>query len=260
MQHYSLSDINELFNLRLQQQIEGKLVKGYTYKLGNPNAILQAAGIPDLPIELQALRLSDKSMQENHPFDLSEIKNLPTALQDPMAIFEYGDKSKAVNLITELEYNKEKFLVGLFIQPKVLGNVLQINAIRNIFPKQTLSIVNWVNTGKGLYYNKEKVLNFLDQQRTNPADVAFGLPEKQAQQENLKPLKLFDDSNVKKFTKQRYNSADISNLFKQATKIIQDFENPIIQSNKIKTENNQVMPLTLNPRKDSEEKPCGFKR
>jgi len=49
----------------------------------------------------------------------------------------------------------------------------------------------------GLYFSKEKVLNLLDQQRINPADVAFGLPvsipatqagtEQQAQQGSSKP-------------------------------------------------------------------------
>ncbi|MDR1883457.1 MAG: hypothetical protein LBR26_11855 [Prevotella sp.] len=72
--------------------------------------------------------------------------------------------------------------------PKALQNpfAVLINSIRGIFPKDTHEWVNWINQGKGLYFNKEKVLNFLDQQRINPADVAFGLPDNQAQQENSK--------------------------------------------------------------------------
>jgi hypothetical protein len=45
-----------------------------------------------------------------------------------------------------------------------------------------------------MYFNKKKILDFLDQQRINPADVAFGLPKNQVQQENLKLSKSDFDS------------------------------------------------------------------
>jgi hypothetical protein len=60
--------------------------------------------------------------------------------------------------------------------------------------KDTYEWVGWVNQGKGLYYNKNKVLNFLYQQLENPADLDL--------QESLEP-------------------------YVSAVKIIQDFENPI---------------------------------
>jgi len=47
--------------------------------------------------------------------------------------------------------------------------------------------INWIKQGKGLYFNKEKVLNLLDQQQMTPAEVAFGLPAEQAQQGDSKP-------------------------------------------------------------------------
>lgn len=68
-----LEAINEQFYEALQKQIDEILPKGYVYNLGIPNDILHSSSIPNLPIELVASRLSDKAMQENHPFDLGEV-------------------------------------------------------------------------------------------------------------------------------------------------------------------------------------------
>ena len=73
----SVKDITNRFNVELQQQIDGTLPKGYVYSLGMPGDILRSAGLPNLPIEMSSFRLIHKSNQENHPFELKEIKNLP---------------------------------------------------------------------------------------------------------------------------------------------------------------------------------------
>ena len=49
--------------------------------------ILLNPGLPDLPIQLNSSRLRAKSKQEEHPFDLSEIADLPLAIQNPLAVF-----------------------------------------------------------------------------------------------------------------------------------------------------------------------------
>jgi hypothetical protein len=193
----NLEAVNTAFNEELEKQIKGTLPKNHTYNLGTPLGILQSVGMPDYAIELQSSRLNAKSTQENHPFDLSEVKDLPKAIQNPLAIFAYGDKSKALNIITEIEHNGKKFLVGISMTPDADGEKLLVNSIRTVFPKDTREWVNWINQEKGLYFDKEKILNFLDQQQINSADVAFGLPENQVQQESLesaaKIIKNFDN-------------------------------------------------------------------
>lgn len=196
-----LDAVNERFNEELQQQIAGTLEKGHTYELGMPSGVLLSTGISYKPILLRADRLLEKATSFGHDFDLSEVKDLPKAISNPIAIFEYGDRRKSQNLITETENNNgKKFIVGISITPTVKGVVLDINSVRNVFPKDTHEWIYWVLQNKGLYYDKKRLLSFLDQQRTIPADVAFGLPENQAQQENLEA----------------------------ATKVIENFENPSI--------------------------------
>jgi hypothetical protein len=109
--------------------------------------------------------------------------------------------------------NGKKFLVGISLNPKISGKNIEVNSVRNVFPKDTHEWINWINQGKGLYYNKEKVLNLLDQQRINPADVAFGFPERnQVQQEKSKLSELALNS---------------------AAKVVKEFQNPKISEEKI---------------------------
>lgn len=218
------NETNEKFNNELQQQINGTLPKGHVYELGNPSEVLLSAGLPNLPIEMAASQLAYKSSSGKHDFDLSEVMDLPNAISNPIAVFEYGDKKKAQNILTILEHNGDHFLVGMFIRPTVKGRVLEINSIRNVFPKNGVSIVRWIAGGKLTYADKKELLNFLDQQRTNYADVAFVLPDEQVKQEKAE----VQDSVVKSKSNQQYNSADVRKLFNLAANIIRSFENPSI--------------------------------
>ena len=95
------------------------------------------------------------------------------ALQSPVAVFAYGDKAKAQNIIVEITSNGKNFLVGLSLNPEVGGRVLDINSIRNVFPKDTAEWLRWVQDGKLLYADKEKVQALIDQQRMTFADVKY---------------------------------------------------------------------------------------
>ncbi len=166
-----LHRINERFNEQLEKQINGILPKGYIYTLGFPNDILRAAGFPDMPIELSSTRLAEKSLQRNHQFDLSDVQNLPEAIQDPLGVFEYGDKSKAENVIVGLDREGKHFVIGVFFNQK-RGSV-EISSVRGIFNKNNAEWLNWISQGKAVYLNKEKIQALIDQQRTNLADVAY---------------------------------------------------------------------------------------
>ncbi|MDD5962268.1 MAG: PBECR2 nuclease fold domain-containing protein [Bacteroidales bacterium] len=101
---------NERFNNELQQQIDGTLPKGHIYKMGMPGKILLSAGVPNMPIEMSSTRLEEKSKQDNHPFEISELKNLVKELQSPIAVFKYGNNAK--NVIISIDYQGKQFLVS----------------------------------------------------------------------------------------------------------------------------------------------------
>jgi len=201
-----MNTINGQFNSDLQRQIDGTLPTRHIYKLGSPGSVLRSIGMPDYPIELKASILSRKANDSRHPFDVWDVRDLPRAVNDPLAVFSYGDSKKMINIITEIKRDGKNFLVGISLNPAVKGEKLEIHSVRNVFPKDTIEWINWINQNKGLYFNKEKVLNLLDQQRMNAADVAFGLPvsipaprgetEQQAQQGSSKPKLLLSKSDI----------------------------------------------------------------
>ena len=162
-----LQEVNERFNEQLQAQIDGTLPKGHVYSLGMPSDILQSAGIPKLPIELTASRVSLKSGQEKHPFPIKILSNLPQMLQKPIAVFHYGDK--AMNVIVEIEYEGRDLLVGLVLNQD--RNGIEVNDVRGLFPKDTAKWLNWITQGKAIYLNKEIIQTKITQQRTNLAEV-----------------------------------------------------------------------------------------
>lgn len=166
-------EINERFNKELEQQISGNLPDGHIYRLGKPGNILRSTGVPNLPIQMSAKRLMEKATKYGHDFDLAEVHNLVNELQTPMAVFSYGDKDKMQNIIIGIESNGNHFIVGLSLNPVIKGKKLEINSIRNVFPKQNAEWLNWISQGKLLFVDKEKVQALITKQRTILADVDY---------------------------------------------------------------------------------------
>ena len=167
----NIENINFKFNEELSQQISGILPKGHIYELGHPFDILLSTGFPDLPIELSSTRLEEKSKQNNHPYEIIEVRNLVLALNDPIAVFLYGDERKAQNVIVELKNDNKNFVVGIFFNQSVKGNI--ISSVRGIFNKNNSEWLNWITQRKALYLNKKKIQILIDQQRTDLADVEY---------------------------------------------------------------------------------------
>lgn len=163
--------VNENFNSELMQQIAGTLPKGHIYYLGMPCRILVDCGFPELPIELSSTRLEEKSKQRNHQFDIIDVKNIVNALQDPVAVFRYGDKEKSQNVILDIRRDGKNFVVGIFFNQTYRG--MSVSDIRGIFNKNNAEWLNWIAQGKTLYMNKNKIQTLINEQRTNLAEVAY---------------------------------------------------------------------------------------
>ena len=187
--------VNERFNEELERQIAGELPKGHVYSLGRPSEVLLAAGIPDLPIELAASRLSDKSMQDNHPYDLSEVKDLPQSIQAPMAVFRSATHIGSFVVMTEIEHRGRNFVVAIEANRK--QGRIEVNSIRSIHYRRTNAhIANWIAEGLLEYADKKRVAEW--------------------------------------FSKQRYNSADVRKLFNHAANIVKEFENPAVDGENVR--------------------------
>jgi hypothetical protein len=182
-----IEKLNAKFNEQLQRQIDGTQESGFIYQLGNPSSILLSAGLPNLPIELASNRLKNKSQQENHPFALSEMKDLVKSIQKPLAVFRSATHIGSFVVLTEIEHNGKNFVVA--IEANSQKGRIEVNSIRSIhYRDSNTNITNWISDGLLEYVDKEKMSEW--------------------------------------FSKRQYNSADVRKSFRHAAKVVQNFENP----------------------------------
>jgi hypothetical protein len=168
-----LEQVNTTFNEELERQAQGTLPKEHVYQLGHPGGVLQVAGVRDLPIRLSANRLALKASPDyrrNHPFDIRDIKNLPQALNHPIAVFDSATVEGSKVILTELQSNGNNFVVAMSVRRSSDGASIdaEINDIRSIYPKDyKKGIIDWVNRGYLKWVDKEKMKNFLSTQWSN---------------------------------------------------------------------------------------------
>lgn len=160
-----------LFNKELQLAIDGKLPENHIFSLGVPGEILQRCGFPKgQRIEMSLSRLKFKASLSRHPFELNDIFGLEKALQNPVAVFEYGNKAKSQNVVVNIKKGEKNFLAGIhFNQVK---NNFDISTIRTLYPKENIEWLNWIAQGKLIYGNKKELQALTAQQRMNVADVS----------------------------------------------------------------------------------------
>ena len=169
--------VNTRFNDDLQRHIDGTLPKNHIYKLGNPGEILLSAGIRDLPIELNADRLAYKaSVNYHHPFEIACLKDLPNAINNPIAVFDDVRKDGGKVILTELQHNRNNFVVAMNLRKssddRITGT--ETNTILTVFPKdQFHGVIGWFNSKDNLlrWVDKEKALHLIT---TQPTDLAAG--------------------------------------------------------------------------------------
>jgi hypothetical protein len=167
----TLKIVNGNFNERLRPIINGANTDYNPLALGRPSQTLLNAGVPDLPIEMSVQRLIDKKLQANHPFRLVSVVHMPEFLSDPIAIFQSKTRLECKVVLTEMESESVNMVVVIEInRPK--GSFL-INDIRSVYPKDNIvDILRWiVQDGLLEYADKEKVLNWIDKQQSNSAEV-----------------------------------------------------------------------------------------
>ena len=237
---------NDRFNEELEMQVKGELEEGHVYKLGMPSEILLSTGVPNLPIQMSAQRLKDKATKFGHNFDIAEVKDLVNAIQKPIAIFEYGDRNKSQNLIVEIQKDGKNFIIGLSLNPVVKGKALEINSVRNVFPKDNAEWLNWISQNKLLYADKEKIQALIDKQQTNLADVNYlNLDDVAKKVKDFENPKLFDgkisevdkkgsDStdrsvreNPKNEDKPRYSRKPGESIFDYASRVSEDVDRSV---------------------------------
>lgn len=160
-------DINAKFNIRLAELVKNPDQKDKVLHLGRSSKFLTDGGLADAEIILEFDKLAHKSKEgykHEHPFDISDIKDLPKAISSPIAVFDNTNgKNDGRVILTELKKDGRNFIVAVktSAQNRRGGIVLEVNQITTLFPKDAKGIVYWFNSGKATNIDKEKALRFI---------------------------------------------------------------------------------------------------
>ena len=93
------------------------------------------------------------------------------SINDPIAVFTYGQITKAQNVIAEIEKDDKKFVVGVHFNQQRHGAI--VSDIRGLYNKENAEWLNWIAQGKTLFVNKAKIQDLIAKQRKNLAEVSY---------------------------------------------------------------------------------------
>lgn len=184
---YNQNTANERFNEELESLTEEN-AREVQLDCGRPNDILLSCGIENKPIRLYGAKLISKA--KKHGYDYHDIKNLPQAIGNPIAVFE-GSQKGSFAILTELQINGDNVLVTLTVGKG--GHDVDFNIITSVYGKTNNNIVRWINGQKLLYANKEKALDYI----SVPAPIA-GAQSNQELQSAAKVIESFENPKLPK--------------------------------------------------------------
>ena len=161
-----LKKTNDKFNEQLETLTE-KNADSVVLSLGRPSDMLQSAGVKNKPMKLYGNKVMKK--MRKHGFALEDLRDLPRAVADPIAVFNnYGEDGNR-SILTELRTQQGNFLVSVNIGKDA---DIDFNIVRSVFGKGDENVVDWINKGLATYINKEKALSFLSHQSAPIAATA----------------------------------------------------------------------------------------
>ncbi|MRG44769.1 hypothetical protein GFS24_06570 [Chitinophaga sp. SYP-B3965] len=116
-------------------------------------------------------RLVDKKLQSNHPFSLVSVVHMPEYLAEPIAVFQSKTRTDCKVILTEMEDKGINMVVAIEMN-KLCGR-REVNSVRSVYPKDNIrDILLWIAQDDLIAYaNKEKILNWFCKQQSNSADV-----------------------------------------------------------------------------------------
>ncbi|MEE0903507.1 MAG: methyltransferase domain-containing protein, partial [Prevotellamassilia sp.] len=152
----TLDEVNARFNEdlgRLTEENKDRVV----LSLGRPSGVLLAAGVEDKPMKLYGNKVIKK--MKKHGFALDEIRDLPKAVAEPIAVFNNIGRRGNRSILTELRTEQGNFLVTVDLGKG--AEDIDFNIISSVFGKGDHNVTEWFNNGLATYIDKEKALNYL---------------------------------------------------------------------------------------------------
>ena len=159
---FSLQETNDRFNAELDAFKTGQNIR--ELHLGIPSPLLRACGVSASEIFITAKTLRDHLKKHNLTED--EIKNLPIAINDPIMVYEWGEKAKSKIIITQIPRGEQRITVAIKMERG--GKRLSVNELASVHGKDVERLMNEMLTTKSdfgkdnlKYVNKEIAMQWL---------------------------------------------------------------------------------------------------
>lgn len=167
----SIEEVNDDYNRRLDELDNDRNQKDRVLRLGKPGRFLNDGGVSGSEIEMEFdkfVRKSNDNYVNDHPFTAGDIKNLPKAINAPIAVFDSTNHKDKV-ILTELKKEDNNFIVVIKATQRRRkgGVVLEVNEISTLYPKNAKGIVKWINDGLITNVDKRKALDWLEALHTH---------------------------------------------------------------------------------------------
>lgn len=146
---------NDRFNSELEA-FENGTIKGELH-LGSPGEILRACGLGSSEIFIKPTVL--RQHISKHGITVSDIQNLPEALNDPLMVYEWGTKAKSLIVITDLTV-KDGRKITAAVKLERDGKRVEVNELASVHGKSAERLLNEA-TEKESDFGKNK-LKYVD--------------------------------------------------------------------------------------------------
>jgi len=143
---------NEKFNSDLDSYLSGKFKSGSMFVLGKPGKILSQFGLGNLEIQMPQ-SIVRKGINK-HSVKAKDLRDLPSHIQSPLAVFASKSNPDARILLTEIDHPEGSLVIVLHAQ--IERGKLLVHDIRSIHPKSGEKITRWVEDGLLLGLDKNK--------------------------------------------------------------------------------------------------------
>ena len=145
---------NEEWEQSISEWKDGKMDESRTLTvLRSTPEILVRCGAENRAITISKSAL-DKSTKKKHAVSIDDVRGLPSALEDPVAVLQSETEPDSLVVLTEFLEGDKKVLVAIRLDRRESRHV--VNSIRSIYGKDAFAIQGFLMRGRGLYVNQKK--------------------------------------------------------------------------------------------------------
>lgn len=162
MGHYAPEwdrQVTARFNKQIQLHFNGALSQDSTYQMGMPSQPWLSTGIPNVPVEMKAVKMDAALQLFDAPRERSVLLGLTESIKQPVAIFRHDDKKDKQAMLVAFYHQDKPMMLLLHIDRKE-GKQPEVE-IDNLMPMHKGEEIVWLSMlgqqHRNLYIDKQRM-------------------------------------------------------------------------------------------------------